>query len=561
MLAGDGHASHDASISLLTQSDFDSTSPDGSKRPPPCFVCNCLETCSGRALENIAVNKKAEASRFSVRNSVRKIGVFGKDSVGKTSIIASFSDLFSNSQKDQISQRVRVHDRVVGGYCVPVHHSSKTTSAESDLQGSGRKHRKSKSKSSQRDVDSSSMQAPSYVHYIAIEVPRCKLDSPDEESTGSFLKKSCQAEEHSFSQISNMTSENTDLPPSTLSTSDIRSPGAWKAESSSQRAYSSINSEDMFSFSDVHSSAPESKQKLEFHSENRLKMPQEEQTDMTEHATIATTDATAAVSRSLSEEGNLFGSEYESESCCSSDSSTGSVPLATRRWIEDNKKTTDIALLVFNAFEIDTFDYLLHIDSLLPPEVVRVFVCTKFGLAQNVAASSSDEAYEKCVEFIRDRGLPQVEQLFSLDESSINSLKRSVHDTYQRAAASMSKSHSAVKGNDSGLFSELSLSLDMSSSVNDSTARSPFNNCADDDDDEENEAFESRESSLGSPLSLLLPLSLRNIFSLCDSFISQYVPSYKLFLPHLVLGLIALCKKSSYFEMLEHKFLQLASSV
>jgi hypothetical protein len=198
--------------------------------------------------------------------------------------------------------------------------------------------------------------------------------------------------------------------------------------------------------------------------------------------------------------------------------------------------------LLFDAFEIETLDYLLEIDAILPPEIVRVFVCTKFHQRDNLAGSTlgPDEAYVKCVDYIRERGLPQVEQLFALDESTINNLKRSIHDTYQRAVSFSSSRTAASTPTPS----------DRSNTTTPGPLETPAPSPSHRDDNSDDGDY-GDDSPPGKENEISVVFSISKLFLYLDSAMAVYFPSYKLYLPGLilapsvVLGLIALYRRSA----------------
>ena len=186
-------------MSQSSSSSFSSSCMAHSDQPyPMCFVCNCLEPHSGRAMdiassESLTCSKtfnSNNAKPYSARGAIRKMGVFGRDQVGKTSIIAGFADLYSDNHKDQIREKVGIRDVVAGGFCLQVQ-SNVSPPETSGGNSSARKNRKSKSKNvspaaSSTGNNHTSHSQPMYdascfVHYIASEVPGNMSVYADEE--------------------------------------------------------------------------------------------------------------------------------------------------------------------------------------------------------------------------------------------------------------------------------------------------------------------------------------------------------------------------------------------
>jgi hypothetical protein len=160
-----------------------------------------------------------------------------------------------------------------------------------------------------------------------------------------------------------------------------------------------------------------------------------------------------------------------------------------------------------------------------------------------------DEAYAKCVEYIRERALPQVEQLFSLDPSTITNLERSIHDTYQRCVSSRPAPSSPTQQR-----SGRSNANSTSASSTPAPTPTPDDNCDDDDnDDNDDDDFESSRNNNGVTdiASSFAALSFSKLFILFDSAVATYFPSYKQYLPGLllapsvVIGVLALYRRSA----------------
>lgn len=287
----------------------------------------------------------------------------------------------------------------------------------------------------------------------------------------------------------------------------------------------------------------------------------------TTECTLTNISTNEDISKNLNTSLDSIGKETVDSGTARSNSfsQSSSICHETRHWIDTNKHTCDIALLLFDAFEIETLDYLLEIDALLPPDIVRVFICTKFSQLNNthMAASSvasgalPDVAYSKCVDYIREKGLPQVEQLFSLDESTINNLQRSIHDTYQRATLSKSRvlsnnpTSSLTLNSPPGQSSTTGLNASSASGIA-PTRRALFP--PDNDDEHGDDPLSSTKSNTKETNITSLfttSFSFSKLFCFCDSVVGSYFPSYKIYLPPLLLvptvllGLLALYRRSS----------------
>jgi len=638
-------ATTDVAVSMAKSSYTlsDSSFSETKENSTLCFACNCLERHTGRAkdllqIENPNISQTLDrynSKSYSVRQAIRHIGVFGRDQVGKTSVIAAFSDLYSDSQNERIREKVGNRDVVSGGFCVQsqVASSGDVSASTVNPVGSAKKSkRKNKSFSSPATtkgkhipVNASTLQASYFVHYIASEVPGYSGNYDEEESSGSSFdhvtsKSKSEVNGMSTSQISSgaescvssvvetfhvqegdhtvndddedfsnlpvarVTDPMSPLPSPVVSQNKLDGPEV-------HNAHSSITSEDMFSF---HGSAMSSVTSETFAEQNRsgchdCDVAHSEITsdkdvkilNSMEHSELSVEgggdriDASASASTSFSFLPNLedsmslppSGSEpridvtssidsdekgvesvpTSSRSNSYSHSSTSTICMETRQWIDANKQTCDMALLLFDAFDIETLDYLLEIDAILPQDIVRVFICTKFNQRDSGAASilGSDEAYAKCVDYIRERGLPQVEQLFSLDQSTIVNLERSIHDTFQRSISVASFSRTATSTPTQSTRTEVSTPVSPTSSSPTPTSLFPGDN-SDDEMDDEAPPNKNRVTDVTASF-----FSFSKLFLIFDSAISNYFPSYKYYLPGLVLapsvvfGLIALYRRTT----------------
>mmetsp|Transcript_26598 Transcript_26598/g.39524 ORF Transcript_26598/g.39524 Transcript_26598/m.39524 type:complete len:682 (-) Transcript_26598:121-2166(-) len=105
-------------------------------------------------------------------------------------------------------------------------------------------------------------------------------------------------------------------------------------------------------------------------------------------------------------------------------------------WI---KKTEPchLALLVFDARHVSSFEYVRDLDlTVIPTNVPRIFICAKLpepisGDSSDGATSSEEEggaAYDMAVQHVRERGLPQVEKLFSLERGVVSQLIQTIDE-------------------------------------------------------------------------------------------------------------------------------------
>ena len=588
-----------------------------------CFTCKCFEQHQGRALETFMDGNvhSQHSTNYLSRQAVRKMGVFGRNQVGKTSIVAGFSDLFSDIQKDRIGECIGVRDSAAGGFCLQVQsissldpNTSKGGSAQKGKRRIKARNPSSSGSSVHQSQLGSSLPASCFIHYIATEVPGnvgvYEVEEEDSYCHSGDSFRSCVFNQGTSSSQSECVSVDTerakchdilgssvesiiveDENESTIgmtaldrdqieSKSPLSSPKNTDEKNLSSTnivdaVTSSLTSEDMFSLRDsvssIASSPPSAFGTHSFltsestHNSQSFVMEEGPPLAATYQSVsnndivdISDSNIGASMCRSMENEvssdagSNILSVSVEMidkenssvapSSNSNSNSCASSICKETRHWIEANKQTCDIALMVFDAFEMETLDYLLEVDALLPPDIVRVFICTKLSEVNNLTStmalpSRPDVAYSKCVEYMRERGLPQVEQLFSLDESTITNLKRSIHDTYQRSIAK--KFVQVVETRDTPVSMPSTPVSSRSNTPVTPNILSPTHN-PHGDWNKTNDASSGKKSGDMNPFSEGFSFSKLMLF--CDEMFRSYFPSYKLFWPSILLGLIALYK-------------------